>query len=140
MACSGAAHDWDHITNCMRKHQKNGVITCAILPSFPNLNILLLYRLISILMISSGSSAHVSICSMTRLENGESKLLAYIRNLISNKSLWTLSEETLPPLNLLKCCYNGVDYFFSIFLASKTTLGLGMGEKEVSVQCFCLRL
>ena len=63
---------------------------------------------------------------------------------LSQKSLATLRRKPPPPpppLPLFQCCYNDVDFSFDIFLnLPKQHWAGGMGEKEATVQCYCLRL
>ena len=53
---------------------------------------------------------------------------------ISAKNLWTSSEEP-PPLPLFQCCYNDVDFSFSIFF-EPVTLGRGKMGKIIPFPVF----
>ena len=59
---------------------------------------------------------------------------------IPAKSFWTPSEESPPPLPLIQCCYNDVDFSFGFFRTCKTTLGRGNGGIRSYCPIFCLRL
>ena len=50
-------------------------------------------------------------------------------------------KKALPRFPSFQCCYNDVDFSFDIFLNLQNNIGAGgMGEKEATVQCYCLRL
>ena len=111
---------------CTKRQTKCCYDVCDFL-SFRNFSTILFWP-ISLLIISSDVT--ITCQSRDKLEKGPSKFLAYIRNTIPAKSLWTSSEESPPLLSLFQCCYNDVDFSFDIFLNLQNNIGQGVWGKR----------
>ena len=116
---------------------------------FPNFGTILFWP-ISLLIISSGSSGlftfgcfnyvFLKIYHVTSLKKARKIPSIYKEYNPSQKSLATLRRKPSPafPLSmLLQLCRLFFRYFFE---PAKQHWAGGMGEKEVTVQCYCLRL